>query len=431
MNQKIVLVSLIAVLAVVFAINFAASASVYPWCIGDNSTICVQEISINGIKVGEFGFGLENTVSLVAGDTVPVTIYFTANDNAEDVQVSAYIKGYSEDKIVQDFDDLISGNDYIARLSLKVPADLDEIDLGKTLKLAIESDAGDWDQEFGISLQRETYGLDITFAEMDRKVNAGETLNIDVVATNIGRHELEDVVAKAEIPTLGISKSIYLKDLSPTDEDECDDNEDDNNNNDNCIEGVDSRSGTIKLVIPADVPAGNYQVKLTAYNEDAETSVTKEIVVVGAEAETQIIASPISKTFATGEKAEYRIILVNSGKDVKIYSIVPEMNPDLAVTIDEPVVAVPSGSTKTVLVSVTSAKEGTFAFKVNVISRDKLAESILLSAVVEGKSGQLKTEPIVIWTIVLAVVFVVLLIILIVLLTRKPERTEELGESYY
>ena len=40
-------------------------------------------------------------------------------------------------------------------------------------------------------------------------------------------------------------------------------------------------------------------------------------------------------------------------------------------------------------------------------------------------------SPIVILTIILAIIFLVLLVVLIVLVTKKPEKAEEFGESYY
>jgi preprotein translocase subunit SecG len=45
----------------------------------------------------------------------------------------------------------------------------------------------------------------------------------------------------------------------------------------------------------------------------------------------------------------------------------------------------------------------------------------------EGKA----VNPIVVLTVVLAIIFLVLLVVLIVLIGRKPQKSEEYGESYY
>jgi len=41
------------------------------------------------------------------------------------------------------------------------------------------------------------------------------------------------------------------------------------------------------------------------------------------------------------------------------------------------------------------------------------------------------SSPIVALTVILAIIFVVLLVVLIVLMGKKPEKSEEFGESYY
>ena len=77
-------------------------------------------------------------------------------------------------------------------------------------------------------------------------------------------------------------------------------------------------------------------------------------------------------------------------------------------------------------------REGTFNFAVSANS-DEFSEIATYTATVQGKSiaSAATNSNIVVITIVLAIIFVVLLVILIVLLTRKPEKSEEFGESYY
>jgi len=49
----------------------------------------------------------------------------------------------------------------------------------------------------------------------------------------------------------------------------------------------------------------------------------------------------------------------------------------------------------------------------------------------ESTSGTPTANPVVVLTVVLAIIFVVLLIVLLVLIGKKPEKSEEFGESYY
>ena len=92
------------------------------------------------------------------------------------------------------------------------------------------------------------------------------------------------------------------------------------------------------------------------------------------------------------------------------------------------VVAVPAGSSRTVQVVANAGSEGRYDFEVNLLSGDELAGTAELVLNAEGKSI---TNPIVVLTVILAIIFLVLLVVLIVLLSKKPEKTEDFGESYY
>jgi preprotein translocase subunit SecG len=67
------------------------------------------------------------------------------------------------------------------------------------------------------------------------------------------------------------------------------------------------------------------------------------------------------------------------------------------------------------------------------LSNGDLVESKEFAANVEGTSLNtgFSGNTAVVLTVVLAIIFVVLLVVLIVLLTRKPQKTQEFGESYY
>ncbi len=65
----------------------------------------------------------------------------------------------------------------------------------------------------------------------------------------------------------------------------------------------------------------------------------------------------------------------------------------------------------------------------NVISGNEL-NTVALNTQVEGKSVASK-NPITVLTVILAIVFLVLLVVLIVLIGKKPNKSEEFGESYY
>ena len=138
------------------------------------------------------------------------------------------------------------------------------------------------------------------------------------------------------------------------------------------------------------------------------------------------------------------MVLVNPNDKMIVYSITPETSEGLSTSVDQPVVAIPAGSSKTVQVTVkatSTATQGTHLVTVDVNSDSGLVKQVSYSVTVEnssttsttptGAATSVTANGVLILTVVLVIIFVVLLIVLIVLLTRKPAETEEFGETSY
>ena len=121
--------------------------------------------------------------------------------------------------------------------------------------------------------------------------------------------------------------------------------------------------------------------------------------------------------------------LVNSGNKVQVYELVFEGPAGLQVSSVDQIVALPSGSTKTVKVLASAEKAGKYTFVVNVKADGNLVAQKTFVTMVEGSAKTANGT--VVLTVILAIIFVVLLVVLIVLLTRKPQKADEFGESYY
>ena len=391
------------------------------------SAASLQLIGFN-VEVDDTQLLDDPTQSIVAGDVLPLEVRFTADENAENVEVSAWILGFrSETKVQKQIDDLVAGETSLlpTRLSVAVPSDID--DDGETtgrvmtLVVRVESDSGSYEEEYTLSAQRTTHDLDLLLVEFDSVAKVDSTLPVSVVVKNMGRYEEEDTFVTVSIPALGISKTSFFEDLSAVDI--C--------NDDGDCDKSDSRERRIFLSIPSGVAPGIYDVKVTAVSDDAETTVIKSLSIVGTPVEGQVLANPAGKTFAVGQTATYEMILVNSGNKIAIYNLVAEGNDALAVSLSDTLITVPAGSSKTILVQVKANREGTFNFGVTAVS-DGFSQTAQYTATVDGRSSGISgASNVVALTVVLAIIFVVLLIILIVLLTRRPEKSEEFGESYY
>lgn len=397
-----------AVLAFVFVLPAVSAFASINYVIVDSSDIL---------------YGGEN-IALFADDSIDLRVVFTSDVTnpvlvEEDVRVTARILGepgisdYSER-----FDVIRDGRTYSKQLSLQLPHDIDP---SETFVLEVRIESGSLPSLnmillANLQIQRDSYNLEILSVESESKVKAGENFAVDVVVKNRGRQEAEDAFVEVRIPELGLSKRVFLGDLSAVDQNDPD--------------KFDSAQGKVWLRIPTNAQAGLYTIEIEAFTDDSETTVTKRVEVVSG-GMSSVISSSNTKNFAVGEEATYSFTIVNSGDSIRVYNLIPEVDNGLTINLDESAVAVPAGNSKTVRITAMATSEGNYNFKINAHGADgELVGMQEYVANVEGRTVALGGAAVVL-TIVLAIIFVVLLVVLIVLLTRKPEKSEEFGESYY
>ena len=400
------LVFLVAAIATVFLFHTASATQT---SVGTT----ISYVEVNSAVLYE-----PNSYAFEAGETLHFHVVFSGPNNGsviEDARVTARLLGEPAISDISNRMDLLPGQVYSVPLTLTMPHDVDPSEVF-VVEFTVESNDGTAARyRVSLQLQRSSYQLEILSVDADSRVHAGETLPLDIVVKNRGRHEAEDTFVEARIPELGISKRIFLKDLSSVDQSHPDKD--------------DSGNGRILLAIPSDAPAGLYNVEVRAFTADSQTLVTKRVEIIGGGSGVAF-ASSTSKTFAVKANGDYSLTLVNSGERIMVYTIVPESDEGLQVTMDDAVVAVPAGSSKTVMVHAMASRAGDYTFKVNVHAADgSTVATQTFMAKVEGTS--VGGNAAVVLTIVLAIIFVVLLVVLIVLITRKPVKAEELSESYY
>lgn len=410
MEFKHILVSLVAVLALLVITSSASAFVAQPFA-----------VEVNGVDVPSSG---SVSIAAFAGQTIPVRATFTATQDAADVRVKAEISGGKGYDAVSERFDVLAGQTYSRIINVQVPFDIDPSELMQ-LDVTIENRArGEVaSRKVSIGAQRESYIVQILNVALDPKVQAGETLALDIVLKNRGRHFSEDTFVKVSVPALGLERQSYFGDLAPTDRSNPD--------------KEDAAERRMYLNIPANAPAGVYAIDIEAYSDDSSTTLSKKVAVVGASGNSIVVASAANKKAAVGEDAEYSLTLVNSGRNVRVYELVADAPTGVTVEADEPFVAIPAGTSKAVKVRANADKAGAYPFAVSVYSEGNLVKKEGFTLNVEGKTSigrgatDRATNTTVVLTVVLAIIFVVLLVVLVVLLTRKPQKSEELGESYY
>ena len=369
------------------------------------------QVELNGELIG-----LNDNLASFAGDVVPVKVTFVAGEDADDVkvEVSMYDGRDDVDASTGRFN-VVAGKRYTKLLSLRLPSDIDE-DLDEmTLSVEIydaDHDTDDYDEDYRVSMQRESYVFEILSIDYSSKVSAGDVFPVSVVVKNVGFNRMDDVYIVASVPALGVSTRGYAGDLIPLEDyDDYDDEED-------------SVLRTVYLKVPAGADAGVYELEVEVYNSDSETVATN-LISVGDSMSSLVLASVKNKDLNAGETVTYDLVIVNSADDVKVYDIDTVSGDVLSVSVPS-VVTVGPDSSETVSITVTAdsdADVGTYTFSVNVDD-----EQTVFGANVVGTSV---SASIVALTVILVIIFVVLLAVLVVLLTRKEAPIEEVETSYY
>jgi len=409
MTNKNLLILLVAMFALVVSM-YSVSAIDFGDIIG---------VEVNGVNVFN---GQPFNLEQVAGQRIPVLITFRADADAEMVRMKAWISGESTAKT--DLFRAIGGTVYSRIVYLDVPNDLDSESESRKLEIEVESETeGIADHRtFSFRLQRKAFNLEILSIQMQSEIKAGESLVIDAVLKNRGTYETDDTFLTVRIPELGLETRTYYEDLSATDQ---------GGNKPDKRDSVERRTF---LRIPANIRPGLYTVLFEAFNGDTSVLTERRVLIVGSGNDASVFASSTSKTFSAGSQGEFKLTIVNRGNSVGVYTIVANAPTGLNVEVSEPVVVVPAGVSKTISVFASSSTAGSHTFTANVRSEDGTTLSTqTFSAVVEESKARdsVAQNTTLLLTVILAIVFVVLLVVLIVLLARKPEKTEESGESYY
>lgn len=410
MNTKTFLVSFLVLVSVLF---LATTVNAAPLTTGD------IDVEVDGLEVTQDGIN----PAIIVGDTIVVRVEFTSAVNASDITVEVELEGDRRDVEAQTrVFDVEDGHRYVKTLRLEVPFDLkDELSGFVSLDVKISGDGFKTEKSYTLRVQRTPFNADIKSIGVPQTVKAGDTFPVDIVLKNMGYNDLDDLFVTARISALGLERTAFFGDLVAI---ECDDdvespvenygvdidrkcNEDDE----------DTLSRRIFLQIPFGVEAGIYALEVEVENDDTTSSEVVQIVIENAFSAGNFIVSGNN------------LLLVNPTNDVVVYRLVPESTSQVSVSLSQNLVAIPAGSSKMVTVDATAETSGTFTYSVNIFDvGGNLVESVSFSTTTAGRDI---TSPIVVLAVILAIIFVVLLVVLIVLIGKKPEKSEEFGESYY
>lgn len=333
--------------------------------------------------------------AVVSGDVITAKVYFVADASASNVKVRLAIEG-EEATVTQTTApfDVEVGKTYVKVLTLKVPYELqDNVSNDEVLNLRIYGGASSaYENSYDLRVQRTSFDAQFMSISTVDNPEAGKLLPVDIVLKNVGYNKLDDVYVTVQIPDLGIQRSAYFGDILSVE------NDDKN----------DFVSGRLLLDVPYTAKDGTYTLQVDAKNGDFQMSKTKQITLRNGLSSDVFISNG-------------NLVVINPTSQMLILKLVPESTG--RVTLSEDLVVIPAGASRTVVLD--SSGE---SYKINLFSKD--GQQLLGTVDVPAYSNA-SSNAVTALTVILTIVFLVLLAVLVVLITKKPAKSEELGESYY
>jgi hypothetical protein len=384
MNAKNILVSVLLIASILFS---AVAVSAYSTS-ADYSNLIVK---INGDTVDD----ATELPALTVGDTVTVQVKFTSVAVEDSIKIKATLEGEDDDVVVTTSAfDVEEGENYVKTLTLKVPSELDDDETSADFALTLE--IGDDEIELGdLHVQRESYNVAIKSILTSSTLSSGASVPVQIVLENDGYNDLDDLYVTVSIAELGIQKQVYFGDLVNVEyvcSGDCDDEEN-------------SVVGTVYLDVPYNAKSGVYTLSVEVSSDDSKNTATKQVTIENSVSDIVM-------------KSGNSLVLLNPTSKLAVYKVNYEGN-SVAVVI-------PAQSSQTVPIEVPVS--GDYKFDVSVFSGDTLLSTVNFEGTSEATQT---TSPVLVLTIILAIVFLVLLVVLVVLITKKPQKAEEFGESYY
>src|SRR5208283_251752 len=154
-NQKTFFISFFIVAVVLFALS-VTSANPY--------IVSITSVTVNNVQT--YGTNSYNSVAIFGGNSIPITVIFTANVDESNVRMSADLQGLSSDIQNQiSVGDIVAGQTYIETLYLSVPTDVGDVQSGNiNLVLNVwngDSSVAETTQTIQLLDQRQSYNIQV------------------------------------------------------------------------------------------------------------------------------------------------------------------------------------------------------------------------------------------------------------------------------
>ncbi|HLD79306.1 MAG TPA: hypothetical protein VJA18_01995 [Candidatus Nanoarchaeia archaeon] len=387
----------------------------------DSTLLSVEEGEELDVEV-ELAIGSDDADATYDMDGNPD--YVPGDLTARNIEVEARLSGYEDKDVVENVlvSKVTEGTKKTVKLKLLVPNDFQN---GKATLRVLVFGGNDViaDKTYELFVESPSHSVEIADVSFSPSltVKAGRSLLATVLLENVGEENEEDVKVTVAIPDLGLSASEYVDELNADDREDVDE---------------------MFLQIPADTPAGDYEVKVTAQYDDLDESVTETytLKVLANEllapktGKLVLAVGPEMQTVAAGKTASYAVALTNEGSASKAYTLEVATGDWATASVSESLVVLEPGKNKVVYVDVAAKEDATAGehlASVTVKSGSDVLETVVLKANVVQDAGADGSASLRNGLEIALIVLVVLLVLMGLVIGFSRLRKDDEGEEKY
>ena len=387
----------------------------------DSTLLSVEEGEELDVEV-ELAIGSDDADATYDMDGNPD--YVPGDLTARNIEVEARLSGYEDKDVVENVlvSKVTEGTKKTVKLKLLVPNDFQN---GKATLRVLVFGGNDViaDKTYELFVESPSHSVEIADVSFSPSltVKAGRSLLATVLLENVGEENEEDVKVTVAVPELGLSASEYVDELNADDREDVDE---------------------MFLQIPADTPAGDYEVKVTAQYDDLDESVTETytLKVLANEllapktGKLVLAVGPEMQTVAAGKTASYAVALTNEGSASKAYTLEVATGDWATASVSESLVVLEPGKNKVVYVDVAAKEDATAGehlASVTVKSGSDVLETVVLKANVVQDAGADGSASLRNGLEIALIVLVVLLVLMGLVIGFSRLRKDDEGEEKY
>ena len=401
------------------------------------SSMAFAAISINRVEIDNKPLSADIPNDFKRGDELKVTVWVSAPEAHNDVQIEAFLRGIdSKDRVedISDTFDMKANVSYNEDLVLPLIGKMDQDTYTLRILVSDRNSPTVIDQTYKLEIDTERHDVEVKDVVLSpsTEVKAGRALLATVRINNRGEKDEDGVKVVVSIPDLGVSAADFIDEL------EAEDKDDDQ-----------ATTEEMFLRIPDDAETGEYEVVVDVFFDDLDkkSSYKTSISVLGeekavaepkAEEKTIITVAADQQSAAKGQEVAYPIALTNAGTSDKTYTVRTDGAAWASFRVaPSNVLVIGAGESKAFTVYASANKDapaGEQTFTVTISSNDKTLKQLPLGMnVQESASGASTLKRSLEVGLVVLVILLVIIGLIIGFSKLRGEEGEEgkEGKEYY